>query len=136
VNEARSLIERLIKADAHDRRRTIAGMTQAGLAKCEGLFALWAHPSQLPPPSGDWRIWLLLAGRGFGKTRAGAEWVFGQAVARPQARIALVGANIADARSIMVEGVSAGRSVVTAANIPAGISARHGGHRHLPCDRF
>jgi len=106
VNEARSLIERLIKADAHDRRRTIAGMTQAGLAKCEGLFALWAHPSQLPPPSGDWRIWLLLAGRGFGKTRAGAEWVFGQAVARPQARIALVGANIADARSIMVEGVS------------------------------
>ena len=39
-------------------------------------FAEWAHPGQLPPP-GDWRTWVLMAGRGFGKTRAGAEWVLG-----------------------------------------------------------
>ena len=37
-------------------------------------WLLWARDKQLPP-QGDWRIWLLLAGRGFGKTRAGAEWI-------------------------------------------------------------
>jgi phage terminase large subunit-like protein len=55
---------------------------------------------------GAWRVWLLMAGRGFGKTRAGAEWIHGLANARPGARIALVGATIHDARSVMVEGVS------------------------------
>ena len=48
----------------------------------------------------------MMAGRGFGKTRAGAEWIFRLAKARPGSRIALVGASIGDARSIMVEGVS------------------------------
>jgi len=48
----------------------------------------------------------MLAGRGFGKTRAGSEWIFRLANARPKVRIALVGATIAEARSIMVEGVS------------------------------
>ena len=38
-------------------------------------FSKWAHPGQLPPPEGDWRTWVIMAGRGFGKTRAGAEWV-------------------------------------------------------------
>ena len=58
------------------------------------------------PPPGDWRIWLMLAGRGFGKTRAGAEWVRGIAEANPAARIALVGATLGEARSVMVEGES------------------------------
>ena len=40
-------------------------------------FAAWAHPGQLPPSRADWRTWVLMAGRGFGKTRAGAEWVLG-----------------------------------------------------------
>jgi phage terminase large subunit-like protein len=48
----------------------------------------------------------MMAGRGFGKTRAGAEWIHALAKARPGVRIALVGATISDARSIMVEGVS------------------------------
>ncbi len=55
----------------------------------------------------DWSIWLMLAGRGYGKTRAGAEWV--QHIARTfgeGARIALIGANARDARAVMVEGVS------------------------------
>ena len=39
-------------------------------------FPEWAHARQLPPPAlGDWRTWVLMAGRGFGKTRAGAEWI-------------------------------------------------------------
>ena len=66
---------------------------------------LWARPAQLPPP-GDWRTWLVMAGRGFGKTRAGAEWVRMIAESDPAARIALVSSSIADARAVMVEGES------------------------------
>jgi phage terminase large subunit-like protein len=57
-------------------------------------------------PEGDWRVWLLLAGRGFGKTRAGAEWVRSVAERDGGARIALVGASLHDARNVMVEGAS------------------------------
>jgi phage terminase large subunit-like protein len=58
------------------------------------------------PPDGDWRIWLIMAGRGFGKTRAGAEWVRIIAEGQKDARIALVGASLHEARSVMVEGES------------------------------
>jgi len=68
-------------------------------------WASWAHPGQLAP-EGDWRVWLIQAGRGFGKTRAGAEWVAAIARTRPEARIALVGATADDARRVMVEGPS------------------------------
>ena len=69
---------------------------------------LWdynARAEQLPPP-GDWRIWLIMAGRGFGKTRAGAEWVRMIADANPDARIALISSSLAEARAVMVEGES------------------------------
>lgn len=60
------------------------------------------------PPKGDWRTWLLMGGRGSGKTRAGAEWV--QALANaPFARglrIALVAETLGDAREVMIDGVS------------------------------
>ncbi|MCZ8321981.1 MAG: DUF2793 domain-containing protein [Novosphingobium sp.] len=49
-------------------------------------WRLWAHDGQLPP-AGDWLAWLILAGRGFGKTRAGAEWVRAIAEADGSARI-------------------------------------------------
>lgn len=56
------------------------------------------------PPPGDWSGWLVLAGRGFGKTRAGAEWVRAEVEAGRARHIALVGATAADARGVMVEG--------------------------------
>ena len=65
-------------------------------------WRLWARPEQLAPAA-DWRIWLILAGRGFGKTRAGAEWVREVAESRPEARIALVGASLGEVRAVMVE---------------------------------
>lgn len=68
-------------------------------------WSLWARPKQLPPP-GEWRVWLILAGRGFGKTRSGAEWVRSQVDNNQAARIALVGATAADVRDTMVEGES------------------------------
>ena len=71
----------------------------------ENGWAAMARPNQLPPP-GDWSIWLLLAGRGFGKTRVLSEWVCNQAQSGQAGRIALVAATAADARDVMVEGES------------------------------
>ncbi|MBV8971970.1 MAG: DNA-packaging protein [Sphingomonadaceae bacterium] len=75
----------------------------------DALFALLtdpdlrAHGGQVPP-DGDWATWLILAGRGFGKTFAGAAWIDARARALPRSRIALVGATLGDARAVMVEG--------------------------------
>jgi phage terminase large subunit-like protein len=66
-------------------------------------WPLHARPEQLPPP-GDWTVWLLLAGRGFGKTRTGAEYVRAEVQAGRAGRIALVAPTAADARDVMVEG--------------------------------
>jgi phage terminase large subunit-like protein len=69
-------------------------------------WPLWARPEQLPP-EGDWTTWLMLGGRGAGKTRAGAEWVRALAEADdPVTPIALVGETINQARAVMVEGES------------------------------
>lgn len=68
-------------------------------------WQLWARPQQLPPP-GEWVAWLVLAGRGFGKSRAGAEWVRWQVEHGGARRIALVGTTSADVRDVMVEGES------------------------------
>ncbi len=72
-------------------------------------FGSFSHPHQLPPAlansGADWTTWLVLGGRGAGKTRAGAEWVR-LAACDPKARIALIGETEHDAREVMVEGVS------------------------------
>ncbi|HWJ99431.1 MAG TPA: terminase family protein [Xanthobacteraceae bacterium] len=64
------------------------------------------------PPERAWKTWLILGGRGAGKTRAGAEWVRGMALglpefsARPMRRIALIGETLSDVRDVMIEGIS------------------------------
>ncbi len=69
-------------------------------------WRFWGRTAQKPPP-GDWRTWLMLAGRGFGKTRAGAEWIAGLALSSaPAVQIALVGATADEARRVMIEGES------------------------------
>jgi phage terminase large subunit-like protein len=68
-------------------------------------FRNYAHEGQLPSDNA-WYIWLVMAGRGFGKTRAGAEWVRFTADNLPEARIALVAANLGEGRAVMVEGES------------------------------
>ncbi len=65
----------------------------------------WARPEQLPPP-GHWDTWVALAGRGWGKTRTGAEWVRSHVEAGTMERIAVVGATAADVRDVMIEGPS------------------------------
>lgn len=64
----------------------------------------WARQSQKEPP-GNWLTWLILAGRGWGKTRAGAEWCH-ERVQDTYGRFHLVGATASDARDIMIEGPS------------------------------
>lgn len=88
-----------------------AGLGAAELEAFKRDWAFWARDDQWPPP-GDWLTWVLMGGRGSGKTRAGAEWVRGAALGHPPfadepvGRIALVGETIADVREVMIEGVS------------------------------
>jgi phage terminase large subunit-like protein len=74
------------------------------------VWQAWAHGHQKPPDTGNngepWTTWLILGGRGAGKTRAGAEWVRGIATSDPKARIALIGETEHAVREVMVEGVS------------------------------
>ncbi|MCX8998473.1 terminase family protein [Rhizobiaceae bacterium BDR2-2] len=75
------------------------------------LLTDWAFQGRAAqqPPEGDWRTWLMMGGRGSGKTRAGAEWVHALARAcgaRSGLRIALVAETLGDAREVMIDGVS------------------------------
>ena len=72
-------------------------------------WPLWARDEQLPPddlPGDPWHIWLLLAGRGFGKTRVGAEWVRARAESGRSRRIALIARTPHEAETVMVNGES------------------------------
>ncbi len=89
----------------------LAELSDAALQALPFLFDFWALPHQLPP-EGSWRAWLILGGRGAGKTRAGSEWVRAQVEgARPRdagraRRVALVGETLDQAREVMVFGDS------------------------------
>jgi phage terminase large subunit-like protein len=71
----------------------------------DGGWRAKARPSQLPPP-GNWNGWVVCAGRGFGKNRAGSEWIHEEVQAKRAGRIALVAPTAADARDTIVEGES------------------------------
>ena len=92
---------------AGDRARQLVleDLDEREIAAFDEEWSAWAHDGQLAPP-GDWGVWLIRAGRGFGKTRAGAEWVSAVARDMPGARIALIGGSIEEARRVMVEGPS------------------------------
>ncbi|HYD25890.1 MAG TPA: terminase family protein [Croceibacterium sp.] len=66
----------LLGCDAAGRAALVRSLPGPAALALDRAFAEWAHGGQLAPP-GDWRTWVLMAGRGFGKTRAGAEWVLG-----------------------------------------------------------
>lgn len=107
----------------------LARLTAAELRFLRHDWPIWAHEHQLPP-QGDWRVWLLLGGRGAGKTRAGAEWLRAavNAAARHgrggELRIALVGETQMDAREVMVEGISGLLGVHPASERPQWLPSR------------
>lgn len=99
------LLDTLLDLDEAARLHALRQLSEEERRELRYHWKLWARERQLPPP-GDWTTWLILAGRGFGKTRAGAEWVRGVCQAQPEARLALVGASLGEVRAVMVEGES------------------------------
>ena len=85
----------------------LATLDETNLDVLERAWELFLHRHQIPP-AGDWTTWLLLGGRGAGKTRAGAQWVKALACTEGAkcSPIALIGETEHDAREVMVEGVS------------------------------
>ncbi|MHB8928934.1 MAG: DNA-packaging protein [Bacillota bacterium] len=105
TRENASLAESLASLPSSERERILKDLSKR---EAEGLlfdWKFWARPNQMPPP-GDWFVWLLLSGRGFGKTRTGAEWIRARAASGKYSRIALVAETAADARDVMIEGES------------------------------
>lgn len=88
-----------------ERLAALSRLSPEQKARFRYKWDLWARREQLPP-QGEWTTWMICAGRGFGKTRAGAEWVRQTARRNPRARIALVAASLGEARRVMVEGES------------------------------
>lgn len=112
-------------------RRRLARLTPQDLAALAPEEAEWITHDWLGfaradqwPPAGDWRTWLVMGGRGSGKTRTGAEWVRGLVhgrpgfAANPCIRVALVGETLAAVREVMVEGVSGLRAIALAGERP------------------
>jgi phage terminase large subunit-like protein len=95
----------LLSLPDEERLAVLRSMSEAERSKLRFYWRLWARKDQIEP-KGDWRLWLIQAGRGFGKTRAGAEWVREIAEVQSGARIALLAASLGEGRSIMVEGDS------------------------------
>ncbi|MCB2110646.1 DNA-packaging protein [Albidovulum sp.] len=89
----------------------LAGLSDGALMGLPWLFEFWALPHQLPP-EGVWKTWVIMGGRGAGKTRAGAEWVRREVEgSRPRdpgrsARVALVGETLDQVQKVMVFGES------------------------------
>ena len=81
------------------------GFARAFAAALRQHWPSIARPSQLPPPDG-WSVWMVMAGRGWGKTRTGAEFVRAEVEAGRAKRVALVAPTADDVRQVMTEGPS------------------------------
>lgn len=87
------------------RAELLASLSQAETEALRYEWRFWARPQQLTPP-GNWRVWLILAGRGFGKTRSVVECVNEHVERGVSGRIGIAGATAGDVRDVLVEGES------------------------------
>ncbi len=87
-----------------NKKEAIKAIPDATVVRMGHSWLERATDAQIHPLPDNWKTWLFLGGRGAGKTRAGAEWLHGQAL--PGARPALVGATLNDVREVMIEGPS------------------------------
>ncbi len=99
-----SLLQRAVKNVGAER--LFSALTPDQRAALRYEWRAVARPEQVAPSDRPWRVWLILAGRGFGKSRSGAEWVREQAESGKAKRIALVARTAADVRDVIVEGES------------------------------
>lgn len=102
-----SAMDQFMAMDPVERRRRTLSMSDEELAALPYMWELWARPNQMLPPDnilGDyaWVFWMIQAGRGYGKTRVGAETV--RTWVRTSPIVNLIGATADDARDIMIEG--------------------------------
>jgi phage terminase large subunit-like protein len=65
LEDARRLIQWVGCASVEDIGKLVAALTPADVFTLQGWFELWAHQGQLPPTGDRWRVWLMMAGRGF-----------------------------------------------------------------------
>jgi phage terminase large subunit-like protein len=100
-SQPRSLAERFRALDPTERAKRLASLSDDEAEAMLHDWDFWARPNQLEPP-GDWINWLILAGRGFGKTRTGAETVRRWVQECPV--VNLIGPTVADVRDVMVRG--------------------------------
>jgi phage terminase large subunit-like protein len=103
VTSLRDLLAALPPAE---RAALFAGMSAEELLALQYDWPTWARDSQLPPPGDAWDVWLIMSGRGAGKTRSGSEAVRAWARDNPGARIGIICRTSADARDVAVEGPS------------------------------
>lgn len=101
-----SLAQQLAALPDWEREALLADMPDEEIAALEYDWGFWARPNQIAPTGRPWKVWLILAGRGFGKTRTAAELAIAWAREAPKRRIALVAETSADARDVIVEGES------------------------------
>ena len=90
----------------HSWQKFLARLTREEKEALQYQWRGWRARLNQLAPEGNWRVWLVLAGRGFGKTRAGAEWLREQVESGSARRIALVAETEAEARDVIVEGGS------------------------------
>ena len=89
-----------------ERATLLRSLSPEELEALESCWDFWARDEQLPPTDRPWAFWLLLGGRGAGKTAALTAWACSMAEQNPGARIAAVARTAADARDVLVEGDS------------------------------
>ena len=104
------ILAELARLERPQRRRVLARMAPPAVRALAEEWWWRVHGGQEEPKAardgGPWRVWAIVAGRGFGKTRAGAEWVWARAREDAAARIALVAATIDEVERVMVKGES------------------------------
>ena len=98
----KSLVDSLASLDTSEQVKVLSDLSNGEFADLFYDWAQWARPDQMPPQEA-WTTGLIRAGRGWGKTRCGAEWVRQRIEAGAQ-RIALVGETAADVRDVMISG--------------------------------
>lgn len=98
-------VKSLLDIESDKRIKLINSLSDDEAEELFYMWEFWARDNQLEP-YGNWLIWLVLAGRGFGKTRTGAEWIKKRVECGQAKRIALVAPTSADVRDVMIEGES------------------------------
>lgn len=104
TSQESSLRDWLLSLSQDEQQKYVQSLNDQERLQLFYYWRIWARDNQIAP-EGYWFVWLLLAGRGIGKTRSGAEWVREEAQ-RSKVRIALVGPTLNDVREVMVGGES------------------------------